>query len=246
LRKVEHHEEAAKAFETAATKTDQPVEMFQLLGAAAVEYAKAKSQPMMARTISRLKSMANIVQNGELRLLRVLSDVAPDGEDDVKIGVMERIIDLDPDDDTTRFSLAYRYSQKQSHDLSLFHYMKIPESQRGGGAWNNVGVEYDRLGLRAKSIDAYRAAEGMAETLAMSNLAQRFMSGGFLSEAEKICTDALKIENFHENVANTMGEVKAVPAAEDEKQAELLEKAQIKSEFYRQFGRAISQEEPPH
>jgi tetratricopeptide (TPR) repeat protein len=169
LRKVEHHEEAAKVFETAASKTDQPVEMFQRLGAAAVEYAKAKSQPMMTRTISRLKSMANSVPNGELRLLRVLRDVAPDGEDDVKIGIMERIIDLDPDDDRTRLSLAYRYSQKQSHDLSLFHYMRIPESQRGGVAWNNIGVEYDRLELRAKSIDAYRTAEGMAETLAMSN-----------------------------------------------------------------------------
>jgi hypothetical protein len=84
----------------------------------------------------------------------------------------------------------------------------------------------------------------MGETLAMSNLAQRFMSGGFLNEADKICSDALKIENFHENVATTMGQVKAVPAAEDEKQAKLLEKAQIKSEFYRQFGRAVSQEEP--
>jgi hypothetical protein len=87
-------------------------------------------------------------------------------------------------------------------------------------------------------------AGGMGETLAMSNLAQRFMSGGFLSEAEKTCTDALKIENFHENVATTMGQVKTVQAAEDEKQAKLLEKAQIKSEFYRQFGRAVSQEEP--
>jgi tetratricopeptide (TPR) repeat protein len=244
LAKVEHHEEAAQILERAASETDQPGEVFRLLGAAAVQYAKAKAQPMMRSTISRLKAMATAVPNGELRLLRVLRDVAPDEEDDVKISIMERIVDLDPDDDGTRFSLAYRYSEKQNNDLSLFHYLKIPESQRSGASWNNVGVEYERGGLPAKSIGAYRAAGEMGETLAMSNLAQRFMSGGFLSEAEKICIDALKIENFHENVATTMGEVRAVPAAEDEKQVNLLEKAQIKSEFYRQFGRAVSREEP--
>jgi tetratricopeptide (TPR) repeat protein len=244
LAKVEHHEQAAKTFEKAASENDQPAEVFYLLGEAAVQYAKVKAQQMITKTINRLKSMADTVPNGELRLLRVLRDVASDGEDDVKIGVMERIVELDPDDDTTRFSLAYRYSEKQSHDLSLFHYLKIPESQRSGATWNNVGVEHDRVGLPAKSVEAYRTAGELGETIAMSNLAQRFMSGGFLGEAETILADALKMDNFHENVATSMGEARGVPAAEDEKQAELLEKAQIKSEFYRQFGRAVTQEEP--
>lgn len=244
LAKVEHHEQAAKTFEKAASETDQPAEVFYLLREAAVQYGKAKAQPMITKTTGRLKSLAKTVPNGELQLLRVLRDVAPDGDDDVKIGLMERIVDLDPDDDGTRFSLAHQYSEKQCHDLSLFHYLKIPESQRSGATWNNVGVEHDRVGLPAKSVEAYRAAGGLGETIAMSNLAQRFMSAGFLGEAEKILADPLKMDNFHENVATTMGEVRGVPAAEDERQAELLEKAQIKSEFYRQFGRAVTQEEP--
>src|SRR5262249_26230804 len=108
----------------------------------------------------------------------------------------------------------------------------------------NLGVAFERTGLLGKAVSAYRESERLGETLAMSNLAQKFMSAGFLSEAEEECEKALKIENFHQNVASTLAELRIAPEEEDKRQTETLEKAKPRSDFYRLFGRAISRLEP--
>ena len=87
-------------------------------------------------------------------------------------------------------------------------------------------------------------SERLGETLAMSNLAQRFLSAGFLSEAQQECEKGLRVENFHENVASTLAELKGVPVEEDKRLTVTLEKAKPTSDFYRLFGRAISRLEP--
>ncbi len=78
----------------------------------------------------------------------------------------------------------------------------------------------------------------------MSNLARKFISAGFLSEAQKQCDDALAIENYHKNIPHTLARLKGLPDQEDKKEAELLEKAKPKSDFYEQFGRAASRPDP--
>jgi hypothetical protein len=103
-----------------------------------------------------------------------------------------------------------------------------------------------RLRLPERSQSARRCEaifstiEQLSETLAMSNLAQKFMSAGFLSEAEQECESALKIQDFHQNAATTLAEVKALPEEEQKKKTEVLEKARPLSDFYKQFGRATS------
>ena len=43
----------------------------------------------------------------------------------------------------------------------------------------------------SKSVDTYRRAEGLGETLAMSNLAQKLIKAGFLKEADEISSAML-------------------------------------------------------
>ena len=121
---------------------------------------------------------------------------------DLLFGACERILQLHPDDSETRFSLAHQYSEADQEGLSLFHYLKIPYQEREVGAWNNLGVQFDQCNLPGKSVDAYRKAEELGETLAMSNLAQKFISSGFLREADEICNRAMKIKDFHQNVGH--------------------------------------------
>jgi tetratricopeptide (TPR) repeat protein len=157
---------------------------------------------------------------------------------------MERAIEIQPDDDKRRFLLAHKHWETGSNDLALFHYLKIREPQREGGTWNNLGVAFERAGLPAKAVEAYRQSEHLGETLAMSNLAQRFLSAGFLSEAREQCEKAFKLENFHQNVASTFAELTNIPDKEDKAQALATERAKPISDFYRQFGRAMTQPEP--
>ena len=105
-------------------------------------------------------------------------------------------------------------------------------------------MAFDQIGLPAKSVNAYRKAEEMGETLAMSNLASKLIGTGFLPEAQKICDEALKLEDIHKNVGKTLGRLKEVPEEEDKKETDAIEKVRPISEFYKQFGRAIAMPTP--
>ena len=83
---------------------------------------------------------------GEKTILNALVDVSKISKDDfVLISAMERVLELDPGDKETRFSLAYKYSEMGEDELAAFHYSRISIHDRSAIAWNNLGVSLDRL-----------------------------------------------------------------------------------------------------
>ena len=157
---------------------------------------------------------------------------------------MERQIELNPGDTNTRFALAYKYSEQGDDALAAMHYARISFAERSAVTWNNLGVAFDRMSLEAKSVGAYRKAEEMGETLAMSNLANKLIGSGFLPEAQVICNEAIKLEYVHKNVGSTLSRIKEIPEEEEKIEAEAFEKARPTSEFYREFGRAVTRPTP--
>ena len=142
--------------------------------------------------------------------------------------IMERIVEVNPSNISARFSLAYKHSMYENEDLALYHYLRIPSNERNAMTWNNLGVVFDKLSLPAKSVTAYRRARDMGETLAMSNLALKFKSVGFLSEAQEQCDEALAIEGYHRNIGHTLSGLKDLPDDEDKKKSDALKKAKPK------------------
>jgi thioredoxin-like negative regulator of GroEL len=96
---------------------------------------------------------------GLLRFLRDLAERVKRAE--FLIATMERIVELTPDDFRTRFSLAYSHSEIGNNDLALHHYLRIPDSERGGETWNNLGVIFRAFQMPAKAVSAYRRSELM-------------------------------------------------------------------------------------
>lgn len=242
-----HYQEHAKAATTfeAAAKEAPDDESQRLLGQAAAEHARAGATNAALAIINEMKSRVEKSGNGELLLLKVLRELAGIAkEDEATLALMERIVEVDSGDSDARFSLAYKHSECGNHGLALLHYLGIPHQQRRAWAWNNLGVEFGELSLPAKSVDAFRTAGEMGQSLAMSNLAKRFTSAGFLREAQKECDRALTIENYHPNVGHALARLKELPDEENETEAELLRKSKPKSNFYRQLGRAMSRCNP--
>lgn len=243
-REYDENEKAAQCFNKAAESTKDISKKIDRYGQAAISFAKAGSKSQADATIITLKVLAPQIENGEALLVGILRHVTEhEADEDLFIGLMERLLTHRPDDIESRFSLAYKYSQKKQDDLSLLHYLKIPYQLRGAGAWNNVGVEFDHFGLANKSVKAYRKAEELGETLAMCNLAQKLVKEGFLDEAQTICDRALKVEDYHKNVGDAISRIKEVPSEEDKKEKELIEKAVPISEFYRDYGQAAIKED---
>lgn len=154
------HEKAALAFTTAAKSPKDADDELMLLGKAAAAYQKAKLPDAAVALLGSMRSKATVNGRGEKAILNALVEVSEISKDDfVLTSAMERVLELDPADKETRFSLAYKYSDMGEDELATFHYSRIPMHERSAIAWNNLGVSLDRLGLHAKAIAAYRKSE---------------------------------------------------------------------------------------
>jgi hypothetical protein len=115
---------------------------------------------------------------------------------------------------------------------------------RSSATWNNIGVANAMLGIDGKAVDAYREAEKLGETLAMSNLAHKFIKAGFLKEAEEICDNAVKIENYDKQVGSAITSIKETKDSDDQKQKKILDDYEKRRKFYIDYGKA-SIKHPP-
>lgn len=237
----EEYQKAANAFQRAADTASDVRRQIKLLGEAALCHQKAGNEYDALALAIRMRQRSEETGQGEIEVLKAQKMLAEERkEDEAELAALERLLDLSPGDDDTRFSLAYKYSTVNQYDLAAFHYSRIPSSNRNEMAWNNLGVALGLLGMPIKSVTAYRESEKLGETLAMSNLAIKFLDAGFLREAQEILDTALKIKDHHKNIDKTLGTVKDALDDEDRKKTSSHEKAKPISEYYKQFGHSLA------
>jgi len=214
------------------------------MGQAAFEEAKAGETDRAMEAIGQMKSLTNAVDGTEVRVLETLRQVAELAKDDQAVlGALERLAEVKSGDIGIMFSLAFRHSECGNTDVALLHYLRIPEHERDSATWNNLGVAFGERALSAKSVTAYRKSRSMGETLAMSNLANKFINGGFLAEAQVECDEGLKLPDYNKNISHSLARLKEVPGDEDTKLDDMLKKARPVSDFYRMFGKALAARE---
>jgi tetratricopeptide (TPR) repeat protein len=236
---------AAHAYLHAAEGTSDSEVRLLYLGDAAIAYCHAGMEHESEDIVVKMKQEAHKSGVGEDILIDALKDMANIHSDmDVYYGLTERLLELHPGDTGTRFELAYKYSQGNEDKLTLFHYLRIPESERGGGTWNNLGVQYDNFKIVASSISSYRKAEQAGETLAMSNIANKFIKAGFLTEAEEICNKAIMIKDYHKNVNEVLARIKDIPEEEIKMEGEIVKDAAPYSDFYKAYGKSLYEADP--
>jgi tetratricopeptide (TPR) repeat protein len=236
---------AAEAYIDASEKALNNELKLSYLEEAAKAYYQGDMKQISEEILVRMKQEVHKSGVGEKVLVKTLRDMAElQSDTDVYYGLSERLLELKPDDNRVRFSLAYKYSQNNEEKLSIYHYLRIPEPDRGGAEWNNLGVQYDNLKMVVFSIRSYRKAEQINETLAMSNIANRLINAGFLPEAEDICNKAIAMPDYHKNVNQSMARIKDVPDEELKKEAEIIKDTARYSDFYRAYGKALYETHP--
>jgi hypothetical protein len=241
----ENHHAAAEHYMAAATAEPAAEDKSRLMGEAALAYARAGDQLRVVDAIRNVRGSADAGEISEMRLLKFLRELAEFEKDDHRsMLIMERIVDLEPEDVDTRFLLAHKHSEIGNNDLSLYHYLKIPYHSRATAVWNNLGVVFDHLGFPIKSVSAYQKAASRDETLAMSNLGYKYLNEGFQDKAKEQCTQALAIPNYHQNIGLLLADLAKRPEDENKKETELLRRIKPKVEFYIALGRACARPEP--
>ena len=239
--RYEEYQKAASALRNAAERTKLLGDKIRLLGQAAVNYEKAGQSTEADAAMAELHAICAQTGDGNVEVLVAEKNLAEQRkDDDAEIATQERLLELNPSDDEIRFSLAYKYSLVNRDGLAAYHYSRIHTTNRSANAWNNLGVAFQALKLPIKAVNAYRKSIDLGETLAMANLAIRFLKAGFLHEAGEMLATASKIEGHHKNVDHGFGALRDDQDAEEKEEAAIFEKAKRASEFHRHYGRAIA------
>ncbi|MFT5280891.1 MAG: Flp pilus assembly protein TadD [Flavobacteriaceae bacterium] len=148
----------------------------------------------------------------------------------------EKMIECGNEDSETYFSAARAYSEINLDKLALLHYKKaIKLGGAEGGTLNNIGVEYDSLGMPIKSIESYAKSFEKDNTLAAANRAYRLIDSGFINEAKDILNKAKEKEDVHPNVHTALASITKKEEAEEEKEKKVIEDAKQQKDFMRNY-----------
>ncbi|MCK4825047.1 hypothetical protein KA005_55380, partial [bacterium] len=175
-------------------------------------------------------------------LYKNLAEVARiEKNDNLFTAFSEKALEYSPTDSSTRFSLAYRYSKIDKNAFALYHYKFLCEHSPNDTNWNNIGVAFEQLDMKYKSVSSYRkASEEYKGTLAMANLAYRHIDGGFLDDAAEILNNARSEKDYHENVDSALSKMHEIKRKEEELEATVLQDIEGEREFRAKFAEAYA------
>jgi len=170
------------------------------------------------------------------KLLAILARIAKKEKDLEKLFIYaESCLEINPSDTDLRFDLAYNHSKKGNNKLSCLHYKKLINTTKSPVGLNNLGVEYETLNLPAKSIKSYFNAANYNETLAMANIAQSYLTGGFIDDANREIKRANDLSKegieIHGNIGLAKNRLSAILEQENKQENEILDEAEKERKF---------------
>ncbi len=165
------------------------------------------------------------------------------GDHDISAIALEMAVQFRPNNTALRFNLAYAYSNNNFTSLSFKHYKTLSKiSPTDEATLNNYGLVFQKLDMNNKAVLTLRKAASLGETLAMSNLANRYVSVGFFKEATELLNDALELDDVHRNVSNSLAKIGELEEAEKEKEEQVEKAANEQSQFLQSFANAYFKE----
>lgn len=235
----EEHGKAGDEFKNAIELAINETDKLDKTCLAAESYSKNGDRIKSIELMNSARDLIQIFEEGEKKFLESLLKILKiENRDSENLGIMERMVDLAPDDFETRFSLALAYGGLNANDLAAHHYKILCKTNQDEAYWNNLAVAQDGLELPGKSISSYKKSELLGGTLASSNLAFRYIKSGFFEDAEIVCKKALDKKEFDKRVAKALANIESKRESEETKEKELLKKTDLKRNFLINFGQA--------
>jgi len=171
--------------------------------------------------------------NGLAQIAKIKKD------NDRQVALLEKALSIQPAEHKLRFEIALRYSAMGRHPLALYHYSILAREAPDGSNLNNLGVTYSNLKLPAKAVSHYKSSANREETLAMANLAYKYIQEGFLDEANDIIEKALAFKGFHQNVASARAKIDEIRDEEEKREQDILSSIDDERRFRLAFADAM-------
>ncbi|HDY7853081.1 TPA: hypothetical protein RQK38_001740 [Vibrio vulnificus] len=158
------------------------------------------------------------------------------GNPDMAACCLDKYTQLKPDDLNGLFDSAYSASEASITELAVYNYELLSNRNSSNPfAWNNLGVEAQKLGFHIKSVNSYKKATAQENSLAMANLGYKLLHAGYTDEAENYARKALEYVDVHQNVYNLLSDIESQKETEQTRWNDLQAKSYKKQAFYRKF-----------
>jgi len=136
------------------------------------------------------------------RIYQSIASVHESSSDQVMRAIaLQKALEYSPENPDILFNAAYAESEAGISALCATNYNTLlsfrPDYTSGH---NNLGVEFNKLHMPIKAVTSYNKAAELKETLAMSNLAYKYIAEGFYKEAKDIISKAMAESSPHKNV----------------------------------------------
>lgn len=188
-----------------------------------------------------VKALSKVQENKEAtRIYKKLADIYEKDNDNINRAIsLEKAVELQPNDTGLLFKAGYTHSKLEYDDLSLLHYKNVIEiDPEDNMAINNIGVQYDNLSMKVKSIQAYKKAEKLGNTLASANLAYRLMKAGFIEEAQEKLNKVKNNEDVHPNVNAALSDIQKETERENLLEEDRVKRAITTRKLFLDYGKA--------
>ena len=171
------------------------------------------------------------------RILHTMAEISKNKNDIEEFFIYaEAALEADSNNKDLRFGLAYKYNEKDNNNLAFLHYKKLTRTQINyPHGQNNLGVTYGQLGFSGKSVERFFRAAEYKETLAMSNIANKYLNEGFTEDAQKMIDKAHSLASEEVKLDYRVGEsqkrLNDLLKEENEKEKDILQKAEEERKY---------------
>lgn len=231
---------AIEYLESAKLEKNRETQLLRI-GYASEAYANNKNREEALRILfEELKG--NLSKEEQFQIYKYLSDTAKILKDNELFVVFaEKSLSLDPSNDALRFDLAYKYDDIGSTELALYHYKLLTKNNPASANLNNIAVAYEKLDMPGKAVKFYKEAVEHDSTIAMANLAQQYLKGGFINEANDQLKKATEYKEYEkDNVGRALARIDSIIDNEDKKEKEILENIEEERQFKLDYAEAYS------
>jgi len=131
----------------------------------------------------------------------------------------EVALKLDVHNKGARFSLAHLYSEIDGlQALSIRHYRILVQQDRSyWSAQNNLGVQYEQLGLHVHKVETWKAANERNEGYPLGNLMFAYLEAGFIEDAKRLYDSAASYARSSKRAVAARSRLERVRDEEEEK-----------------------------
>ncbi|EOB6242440.1 tetratricopeptide repeat protein [Vibrio vulnificus] len=158
------------------------------------------------------------------------------GNSDLAACCLDRYTQLRPDDLNGLFASAYSAAETNITELAVYNYeLLVNRCPSHPFAWNNLGVEAQKLNFPISSVNNYKKATEQENSLAMANLGYKLLHAGYTDEAENYARKAQEYESVHQNVYKLLSDIEWQKETEQTRWNELQATSYKKQALYRKF-----------